>query len=877
MISFFAQLWRRMLYYGRRGEFDADLEEEMRHHLEMKAEENLAAGMSAEAARRAARRQFGNPTWLREESRQMWSFRSIETWSQDLWFGLRMLRKNPGFTAVAVLTLALGIGANTAIFTVIYGVLLRPLPFNDAGRVVWMWGVMRDRGNRASVSPLDFLDYRARNQSFDEFAASISIPISFNLTGSGEPERLSGAVVTTNYFAALGVTPMLGRSFVADEEQPGRDRVVVLSHSLWQRRFGADPQVIDRAITLDDQSFTVVGVMPPKMRFPLDADLWRPMSFGGNPEMRQRKAHFLRPLGRLKAGVTLDRAQAEIDTIAGQLEEQYPDTNTKWTMRLVPLREQIIGDIRPTLWVLLGAVAFVLLIACSNVANLLLARSAARQREMAIRLALGASRWRVVRQMLTESLLLSLVGGALGVLLALWGVDVLVSLSAADIPRAAEIGVNAPVLGFTLVVSLLTGTLFGLVPALGASRPRLHDELKEGSRNVSGARHRLRSLLVIAESALAVVLLIGAGLLIKSFVKLQQVSPGFEAERVLTLRLDLPPARYASPAQAANFFHQLQQGVAALPGVEAVGMVSELPLSGQPNDAPFAIEGRPPDAPDQRPLADFRRVNADYFRAIGIPLLRGRAFTEQEARQSANVVIISQQLAEQYFPDEEALGKQLRLDFMSKEPFEVIGVVGDVRHRGLAGNVYQAMYLPTLGVLRTNLVVRTTGDPASLAPAVRKEVAAIDPQQPVAAVKTMGQWVSESVAQPRLRTLLLGLFAAVALLLSVIGIYGVMSYVVTQRTREVGIRMALGARRGDVLRLVVGQGMKLALAGVASGIAAAYGLTRLLKSLLYEVSTTDPATFVVTALLLAGVALLACYAPARRATKVDPMVALRYE
>ncbi|HJQ25166.1 MAG TPA: ABC transporter permease [Blastocatellia bacterium] len=795
---------------------------------------------------------------------------------QDLRYGARVLRKRPGFTLVAIITLALGIGANTAIFTVIYAVLLRPLPFDEPDRAVWMWGAVRERGNRASVAPLDFLDYRARNQSFAEFAAAISIPISFNLTGDGEPERLSGAVVTTNYFAALGARPLLGRSFVGEEEQAGRDRVVILSHGLWQRRFGADPAIIDRTITLDGQSMTVVGVMPPKIRFPNDADLWRPMSFDASPEMRQRRAHFLRPIGRLKADVTVEQAQAEIDTIARQLEEQYPDTNTKWTMLLVPLQERIVGDIRPTLWVLLGAVAFVLLIACSNVANLMLARATARYKEIAIRLAMGASRWHIIRQMLTESVLLAVAGGALGVLLALWGVDVLLSFSDASIPRAAEIGVNATVLGFTLAVSFITGALFGLVPALGASRPDLHDTLKEGSRSVSGgARHRLRSLLVIAESALAVVLLIGAGLLIKSFVKLQQVSPGFDADHVLTMRIDLP--RSKTPEQVVNFYDQLQRHVAGLPGVEAVGMVSELPLSGQPNDTPFAIEGRAPEAPDQRPNADFRRVNQDYFSALRIPLLKGRQFTESEARQSAHVVIISERLAAQYFPDEEPLGKYLLLGLSTPIRFEIIGVVDDVRHRSLATDAYPMMYLPMLDTPWTNLVIRTAGEPTSLAAAVRQEVGKLDPQQPVAAIKPMAQWLSESVAQPRFRTLLLGVFAGIALLLSVLGIYGVMSYVVAQRTREVGIRMALGAGRLAVLRLVIGQGMRLALTGVVLGLAAAYGLTRLLASLLFNVSATDPATFIGIALLLAGVAFLACYVPARRATKVDPMVALRYE
>ena len=798
---------------------------------------------------------------------------------KDLRYGWRLAFKKPAFTLTAVFALALGIGANTAIFSVINAVLLRPLQFAEPDRLVWMWGAVRDRFSQTSVSPLDFLDYREQNKSFEQIAAAITIPVSFNLTKSGEPLRLRGAVVTTNYFDTLGIKPALGRTFVSEEEQSGRSRVAILSYRLWEERFGADPSVINKTITLDGETYTVVGVMPAKFRFPQTAEIWTPMNFSAYPEMKSRAAHFLNLLGKLKPGVTLTQAQSEMNAISSRLEEQYPNTNTKWYVRLVPLQERIVGDIRPTLMVLLGAVGFVLLIACANVANLLLVNAASRQKEIAIRTALGASRWRIVRQMLAESLILALFGGALGMLLAIWGVDLLPALSAGDLPRANEINIDQKVLGFTLGISLLTGLFFGLAPAWQSSRSNLNESLKEGGRNSSEGikRHRMRSLLVIIECALAVVLLIGAGLLIKSFIKLQSVDPGFDEKSVLSLRIDLSRAKYQQEEQALNFFEQLQQRVAALPGVEAVGMTTELPLAGQPNDAPFYIEGRPPQNLTQSPNADFRRVNHDYFRAMRIPLVKGRYFTEQEVQQTARVAIISSQLARRFFPNEDPIGQRLRIEFMGREPFEIVGIVGDIRHRGLNIDLYQTLYLPDLRMVWKNLVIRTSVEPLSLVAAVRKVVSDIDPDQPLSDIKPMEQWVSESVAQPRFRTLLLGIFAFLALTLSVVGIYGVMSFVVVQRTQEIGIRVALGAQTRDVLKLIIGQGIVLTCIGVAVGLIAALGLTRLMSTLLFQVSAKDPLTFGLIVLLLIAVALLACYIPARRATKVDPIVALRSE
>jgi putative ABC transport system permease protein len=803
----------------------------------------------------------------------------MQTLWQDLRHGARMLLKNPGFTVIAVFTLALGIGANVAIFSVVNAVLIQPLPFAEPDRLVWVWGNIRNGGNRASVSPLDYLDYRAQNTTFEQFATTYSRLAPFNLTGSGDPERLEGAVASGNFFQAMGVGAAMGRAFRLENEKTRQDQVVVLSQGLWRQRFGGDPSIIGKSLTLDGRKFEVIGVMPPEFDFPQGARLWTPMNFEMADGMQQRMAHFLRPIGRLKPGVTLAQAQADMDAIARRLEAQYPESNTGWNLRMVSLRDQLVGNIRPTLQVLFGAVGFVLLIACANVANLSLVRAAARQKEVAVRMALGAGRLRIARQMLTESLLLAFAGGALGVFLAVWGVELIVSFSGNNIPPSAKIGIDRVALGFTFGVSLLTGLLFGLAPALQAVRPRLSETLKVGGKGAgqSAPRNRTRSLLIVFETAVAVVLLIGAGLLIRSYIRLQNVNPGFDAANVLTMRINLPRDKYNSPEKAGSFWGRLQESLAALPGVEAVGMITELPLSGQLNDTPFSVEGRPPVEPNQRFGADFRRVNQDYLRSMRIPLRRGRSFTAQEVRQNATVVLVSETLASAVFPNEDPLGKRLLLGITGQTPFEIIGVVGDIRHRTLEAVPAATMYLPMLSAGGTNLTIRAAGDPMSLTAAARREVMAIDPDQPIAAVRTMEQALSESVSAPRYRTTLLGLFAAVALLLAAIGIYGVIAYTTAQRTHELGVRMALGAQSKDVLNLVIGQGIKLALAGVLVGLGGALALTRFVNTLLFGVNATDPLTFAGVAFLLTLVALLACWIPARRATRVDPLVALHYE
>jgi len=815
---------------------------------------------------------FRDALWLQPQ-------RLEEDMVQDLRFGLRMLLKKPGFTLIAVFTLSLGIGANTAIFSIVNAVLLRPLPFAEPEQLLWIGGWMGN-DKEQGVTPADFLDYREQSRSFAQLAASISDSIAMNLSEGVEPERLKGALVTANYLDVFGVKPALGRSFSADEGGEGNDRVVVLSHALWERRFGADPGILNQTITLDKRRVTVIGVMPPQFQYPPGVELWQPFGFPAatNNAYRSRELHFLRPIARLKPGVSRAQAQAEVEAIARRLQALHPKTNTNQSLYLMPLQERVVGNMRITLLVLLGAVGCVLLIACANVANLLLARAAARGREIAVRSALGASRGRVVRQLLTESVMLALLGGAGGVLLAHWGVRLLVALSAAYLPRADEVQINAPVFGFALGVAVFTGVLFGLAPALQSSRLDLTEALKEGGRGAgSGAqRHRTLDLLVVGEVALTVVLLIGAGLLVNSFVRLQQVRPGFDEKNLLTAQINLPNP-YNQPEKKTQFYEQLQQRVAALPGVESVGLITELPLANQAADFGFTVEGRPAPTAGQGPHADIRNVNHDYFRVMRIPLLKGRYFTKAEVHENAKVALISDVLAQRFFAGENPLGQRLRFGSIDQALYEIIGIVGDVRHRGLDLDLRQTIYFPSLRFGYSNVVIRTTADPASLAAAVRKEVTAIDPNQPLANVKTMEQWVSESVAQPRLRTLLLGVFSGVALLLSVVGIYGVMSYAVAQRTHELGIRMALGARAGVVLGLVIRQGMTLAVCGVAIGLAAALALTRLMKGLLFGVRATDPVTFAGVALLLTGVALLACYLPARRATRVDPLVALRHE
>ena len=795
---------------------------------------------------------------------------------KDIRYGLRSLLKRPGFTAIALLALALGIGANTAIFSLVNAVILQPLPYPDPDRLVSVYG-SRNRSTQGTVGPVDFLDYRSQNKTFEQFAASRSAILPKNLTGSGEPERVMPSEITGNYFDTFGVRPALGRGFSLENEKTGQDHVTVLSYAFWQTRFGGDPNILNKTINLDGKAYEVLGVMPAEVVLPQDAQLWIPLNFDADPEMKWRQVRFLLPVGRLKQGVTLAQAQADTDLIAAQLEQQYPDTNTGWSLRLIPLRETLVGGSRTMLFILFGAVGFVLLIACANVANLLLVRAAARQKEIAMRTALGASRLRIIRQMITESLLLAIFGGALGALLAVAGVKLLVSLGEDSIPRTANVKIDATVLAFTVIISLATGLLFGLAPAIRTRKENLVDALKDGIRGGSEAtlKNRTRSLLVVFESAIAVMLLIGAGLLIRSLVALQHVDPGFDPNNVLTLRVDLPQQKYDKPEKASNFFQQLETRVAALPGVEAVGLTTELPLSGQSNGMPYVVEGLPV-IPSNKVLAGFRRVNQQYFSALRIPLRRGRNFTEQEVRESAKVLVVSQQLADTAFPGQEPLGKRL-ITGMRGEPYEIIGIVGDIRHESLQGEPDTTMYMPTQEPSRRNLVIRTEGDPLSLVGGVRKEVNALDPDQPIAAVRPMTEWVGLSMAGARYRTTLLGLFAVLAMILAATGIYGVMSYSVAQRTQEIGVRMALGARPFDVLKLVVRQGMMLALIGIVVGLAGALALTRVISSLLFGVTERDPITFgVVTALLLV-VAFIACFVPARRATKVDPLVALRYE
>ena len=810
---------------------------------------------------------------------------------QDIRYGMRMLVKKPPFTAVAVIALALGIGANTAIFGVVNAVLLRPLSFKDPERIAVIQGV-KEGNSWTTISYDDFVDFRDRQQSFEQLAA-FSAPWTFNLLGAGEPMQVQGQYASANLLSMLGVAPARGRDFLPAEDRPGsQERVVILSHGFWQRQFGANPDLIGRTINLNDQSFTVIGITPPGFKVTDESELWVPLAL--NPiNSRGRLVRYLSVAGRLQPGVTLAGAQAEMSIIARQLEQQYPDMNKGFGVHLIPLHEQIVGKVRPALLVLLGAVGFVLLIACANVANLTLARAVMRRKEIAIRAALGAGRVQLIRQLLTESVLLALLGGFVGLLLATWGVDLLLALGPENIPRREEIGLDAGVLVFTLAVSLLTGLIFGLVPAWQASKADLNVTLKEGGQlqGTSAKHQRLRNALVIAEIALALVLLTGSGLLIKSFARLLDVNPGFDTSNVLALQVTLPSSKYSQEQKRAAFYQQLEERLKALPGVQAVGAVSRLPLfagditSGRSNiTSRLVIEGRPAAAGDL-PEVDYRVASPSYFQAMNIPLVRGRLFNWQDEPQDRAglplVAIINEAMARRFWPGEDPIGKRIKWsgDLDQNPWWTIVGVVGNVRHFSLDMEPRPEVYRPYLVNPLTGpiIVVRAASNPENLIALVRNEVRALDGDVPISNISTMPQLVSRSVAPRRFSMLLLTIFSAVALLLAAVGIYGVMAYSVTQRTHEIGIRLALGAQTADVLKLVVGQGMALALMGVGIGVVGAFALTHLMSSLLYGVSTTDPLTFVVVSVLLTSVALLASYIPARKATKVDPMVALRYE
>ena len=806
----------------------------------------------------------------------------MQTLTQDLKYGLRMLAKNPGFTAVAVLTLALGIGANTAIFTVVNGILLRPLSLPQPERLIWLWhSYLPANSGFSSVSYLDFVDWQQQNTAFKGLAAFYNS--SFNLKGKSSPERVPGALVSANFFAVMGVEPKLGRGFLAEEDKPGGPRVAVLDESLWRTEFGADPNIVGRTISLNEESYTVLGIVPASFRFP-GSQVWAPL-VPDTMMLNARGNNMLQIVGRLKAGVSLEQAQAQMDVIAAHLAKQYPDTNSHQGVRMRRVRDAMTGDVRQDLLVLLAAVAFVFLIACANVVNLLLTRATARQREFAIRLALGAGRRRLVRQFLTESLLLALCGGALGWLLAAWGVHLLVALKPANLPRLEDIRPDARVLAFTGIASVLAAVTLGLAMALKASGLNMQGALKEGGTGLGGGkRHRrARDLLVIAEVALSLVLLIGAGLLIESLWQLRQVDPGVKVEHILSMRLALPESKYTAQHPTSSFYQPVLEKVAALPGVQAAGLITLLPLQESWTNGDFEIEGRA-NMDNGRGGAEIRAVSSDYYRAMVIPLIRGRYFSLEDTQGQPPVVIINEKLARCFWPKEDPVGKHIEI---GAEPpwYTIVGVVGDVRQSRLDESVQFEVNVPYSqwppswpDMTKTmSLVLRTAFEPEAVADSVRRVILDVDPEQPVFAVATMSQVVTESMANRRFNMLLFEIFAGLAVVLAAFGIYGVLSYAVKQRTHEIGIRMALGARRGKVLRMVVGEGMVLAGVGIALGLIGSLLLMRFLANLLYGVRPTDPPTFIVVALVLAAVACFACYIPARRATKVDPMVALRYE
>jgi len=805
----------------------------------------------------------------------------MRTLLQDLRYGARMLLKSPGFTVVAIIALALGIGANTAIFSVINAVLLRPLAYPKADEIVYFSGVNTAKGiSNSNISAPDYVDWTKQNKVFAQMAAFVTGGAI--LTGTNEPERVPRAVVTASFFNVLGVQPVLGRAFLAEEDQPNSQQVAVLSYGLWKRRFGSDANIIGNKITVSGRIMTVVGVMPAGYEFPEQTQIWTSLRLDASDEKRDNRSY--EAIGRLKPDVSLEQAQAQISTINAQLAKSYEETNNGWDIKLVRLHERLVGDVRPSLLALLGAVAFVLLIACANVANLLLARASARQKEMAVRTALGASRLRVVRQLLTESVLLSLMGGTLGLLLSVWLTDLLIALSPADTPRFSEINLDYRVLGFTMIVSCLTGVLFGLAPALQASKIDLNEALKEGGRGMSEShrRNRLRSLLVVSEIALSLMLLVGAGLLIKSFQHLRDVKPGFTPEHVLTMIVPLPYAKYHEPQQRADFYRQLVERVKALPGVASAGMVLNLPLNGGGFSVgrSFIREGHPMTT-EESANASYLVTTPDYFRTMEIPLLAGRNFNDRDTENSPMVVIISETMARRYFGSkEDSIGKRITIWRDEKFPREIVGVVGDTKPSTLDADADAQTYVAYTQDATWNsmaLAVRTNGEPSLMTAAVRHEVLAIDKDQPIYNIKTMEDVVINSVGSRRVSVLLFSVFASIALVLAALGIYGVMAYSVAQRTHEIGVRLALGAQVSDILRLVIRQGMTLALIGVGAGLVGALFLTRVMRSLLFGVSATDPFIFALVAVLFGIVALAACYIPARRATRIDPMIALRHE
>jgi putative ABC transport system permease protein len=888
MIGRLRKLWTRIRGTVRNEQSDLEFQDEIEEHVRLLTERYRREGMTADAAMRAARRQFGNTTLLEEDRRDMQVFPAIEALRADLIYALRMLRKNPGFAAAAVVTLALGIGANTAIFSVCYAVLFKPLPYAEPGRLVTLWERQGD-GTLGDVAPANYVDWRDASRSFSGMAAmrASSFASSFILGGQREASRLAGGDVSSSFFSVLGVRFRLGRNFRQEEDGPGGNRVAILSYPTWRDRFGADGDIAGKAIMLDDDSYTVVGVLPADFQFGSSAaefqarsqpDIWVPLAL--NPQRLQRNAHMFRVIARLAPGVTLARAQAELDVIAANMARLYPDQNSERGIAAVSLRERVTATVRGPLRMLLGAVGLVLLIACANVANLLLSRAAARQTEMAVRVALGASHGRLAQQLLTESLLLAGIGGTAGLLVALAVTAALARHLPPDLARAAGMAGDVRMLVFTAVISLATGILFGLGPLVGMKRTSAGESLKQSFRVAGASHNRLRNGLAAAQISIAIILLIGAGLMAKSLWALMHVLPGFRPESVLTARLSLPPLRYPDNRRIAAFERELLETLRRKPGVQSAGLATYLPLGGLDNGCSFLIEGRPPLPVGMYNMAQYRPASAGYFETIGIPVLRGRSFTLADTANSPWVTVINESMAREYWGGQDPIGRRLQLG--PGEPWRaVIGVVGDVRHEGLNEGTKPEMYVPMEESFNTEsgptIVVRTALDTGAAAGELRGVVAAIDRTIPVDRIQPMEQLVSGSVAQPRFRTVILAAFSMLALVMASIGIYGVMNYLVIQRTREFAIRVSMGATRTEVLRLVLSRAAALIGAGTCLGLAGSVGLVRVITGLLFATAPLDPLTFTAAPALLAGVALAASYLPASRATRVDPMVALRYE
>ena len=871
-------LWRNLFHKDR---VDQEFNEEIQAYLDMLTEANIRQGLSPQEARRNALIEVGGVEQVQERVREIRMGQFIETAWRDIRFGVRALVHSPIFTIVTVLSLALGIGANTAIFSVVNGLLLRPLPYPESERIVDVWHTPPQQSfpglDRFSVSPANYLDWKAQSSTFEQMA--IYGYAGLSLSTSNDPLPLIGAPVSSDFFSVLRTNAMQGRTFTPDEEQPGRDQVVVISQALWQRAFGANPNIIGQTVTLNSRSFTVVGIMPAGFALPREADLWVPLGWD-DKERQTRSIHDYIVIARLKQNVSLQQAQAEMSTISTRLEQQYPEENSGWGAVVIPLHEDLVGDIRTALLVLFCAVGFVLLIACANVANLMLARGANRQKEIAVRIALGAGRARLIRQLLTESVLLAVTGGLLGLLLAVWGSRMLVRLG--SLPNSGDIGIDTWALGFTLLVSFAAGIIIGIVPALQFTRTSLSETLKQGAGRTGGSpmKQHTRKALVISEVALSLVLLIGAGLMIRSFWKLQNVDPGFDTSNLLTMSVGLTPIRYSEPHQQLAFLDRVTEQIRAVPGVVSVGATTTIPLAGGGSTQPFSIEGRPTGTVAEQPMAQTRYISSDYFRAIGIPLRQGRFFSDQDRDNSVPVVIISEAMARRFWPGENPIGKRLTPSFHVKQGArEIVGVVGDVKTSGLDVDASAMMYLPykQSQMPFITFVARTASDPQNFVQPVSKAIYSIDKEQALTDVRTMEEVLARSMSGRRFNMTLLITFAGVALMLAAVGVYGVMNYTVMLRRRELGIRLALGAQKMDVLRLVLGQGLTLTLIGVVAGLLAAYAVTRLMASLLYGVTATDYLTFVSVSAVIIAVGLLASYLPARRATKVDPMIALRAE